>query len=350
MLSIDGTLFAGAGLALVRYISWNRAQKFGPKITVIGDVECHIIADRIGEIPDWGDQVYVPNPPSVKAGGSCLNTAIWLRNLSHSFCVTVPQTYSRVGVWTEVINQSAQKAFLNVVPSSDNESLETGTSLCLAGSNERSFIKYTGANAIFKLSDFETDLLVPEKTRHIHFGGYFNCPGIWGDEIISFIKTCRQKGVKTISLNPQYTQDWDRGIYSILPHIDFFICNKHEAITITDVSDVTDAIQELSKLCNCIVVTLGEDGALLMRKCVDLRPLRILCKESTEISFEDTIGVGDAFCAGFISEIVSKNLGAESPQLVDAVRFACACGTAACTVTGGSTFPGTQTIRECLID
>lgn len=351
MLSLEGSAFIGTGLGLIRYLSCqNRKNRCGPRLTIIGDVECSVIADKIDELPSWGDSAFSPNPTSVQGGGSSLNTAFWVHNLCAQCTVTIPQTYSLNSFWGRVIAETLKSSGISVVSSSRTD-LDAGISLCLGGTNtERCFVKYAGGNSKFKISDFDANILIPERTHHVHFAGYFNCPGIWGEEIMQFIRTCRQKGVKTISLNPQFSQEWDRDIHFILPYIDFFVCNKHEALTITNQSDVLEAIDVLSDLCHCVVVTLGIEGALMSRKCIDLRPIRVLCKEMTEVPLEDAIGVGDAFCAGFISEILSKNLKPESPQVVDAVRFACACGTAACTVTGGSSFPGIATIRECLID
>jgi sugar/nucleoside kinase (ribokinase family) len=230
----------------------------------------------------------------------------------------------------------------------------SGTSLCLGGAGKRAFVTYRGGNGEFNLNDFDFETLVPTGTQHVHFAGFYNCPGLWSEnEMVSFIKACRkQRGVKTTSLNPQFSRSWGGVIQKLIPLVDFFICNQTEALGISGESDLLDAILTLSNKfeCNCVVVTLGGEGALIMRRCIDLRPVRVLCKESLEHAIVDTVGVGDAFCAGFIHEVIAKNLSAESPDLLEAVRYGCACGTAACTVSGGSNFPGHHTIRECLID
>ena len=158
--------------------------------------------------------------------------------------------------------------------------------------------------------------------------------------------------MRTISLNPQFSEAWEGDIRLLIGLVDFFVCNQTEALGISAESDLVDAVMTIANKfeCNCVVVTMGAEGALVMRRCLDLRPVRVLCKDSLEHPIVDTVGVGDAFCAGFLHQVITGNLTAESPELIEAVRYGCACGTAACTVTGGSSFPGLRTVRECLID
>jgi sugar/nucleoside kinase (ribokinase family) len=355
-----------------------RQRRRGIKVTVIGDMFCDIITDNVEEVPKWGEEEYVSTPMTIQGGGSGLNTAAWLHYLSSSLHVTVPHTAGRMrnNVFNDCVARTIEQAGLYVVaplndPAShceiadlsdrisceveqDRLNWDTGTSLCLGSGGRRCFINYRGGSGEFQLTDFSFDSLIPFGTQHVHFAGFYNCPGLWTEgHVEAFIKACRKRiGVKTISLNPQFSKTWGGGIHKLIPLVDFFICNQNEAIGISGEPDLFDAVMKLAHTheCNCVVVTMGGEGALLMRRCVDLRPVRVVCKDSLEHAIVDTIGVGDAFCAGFLHEVISKNLVAESPDVLEAVRFGCACGTAACTVSGGSNFPGHHTIRECLID
>ena len=354
----------------------HRSRRQGAKVTIIGDMFCDIIANGVGNMPEWGEDEVIDSPVVLRAGGSGLNTSIWLHNLSNKIQVRSPRTFSRNGsdAFTATLIDSINAAGLKLVPTStlpcichegddedskmiceiENDRLDwkTGTCVCISGPTDRSFITYRGGNGVFKLSDFKFSNLVPLGTQHVHVGGYYNCPGIWGDDFFDFIVNCRRSGVKTLSLNPQYGKGWGGGIEKAIGLVDFFICNATEAMGIAKVSDLVEATMLLAKDfgCNCVVVTMGAEGALLMRRCLELRPVRVLCKDVLDSPITDTVGVGDAFCAGFLHEVVTKNLTAESPDIIEAVRYGCACGTAAMTVLGGSTFPGLASIRGCLID
>jgi sugar/nucleoside kinase (ribokinase family) len=364
-----------AGMALKSIMeSRPRQRKNAAKITVIGDMFCDIVANGMSHLPRWGEDAVLNSDILLQAGGSALNTAIWLNHLSEGVRVTVPRTFSKSSrdAFTQVLEHSIKRADLILVEPNetpmcsfdeqddqliceveqDRMGWGTGKCVCLSGPHDRSFITFRGGNQVFKISDFPMTKLVPTGTRHLHIGGYYNCPGIWGSELVDFINTCRRVGLNTVSLNPQYASRWGGEIEKVIPLVDFFICNTVEAQGISKKEELVEAARTLSQDlgCKCVIITMAADGALLMRKCIDLRPIRILCKEAPDGPVMDTVGVGDAFSAGFIHEVVTKNLTAESPAILDAVRYACACGTAACTVVGGSAFPGLAVIRECLID
>jgi sugar/nucleoside kinase (ribokinase family) len=357
-------------------IRHRRKRRRGIKVTVIGDISCDVIADKVESLPSWDDEEYVPTPMSIQGGGSALNTASWLHSLSHNLHVSIPQTFSRrkSDVFTDCIVRTIEKAGLYLVPPTsasvhcesrdlsdrlsceverDRLNWDTGTSLCLGSADRRCFVSYRGGNGLFQLTDFEFTSLVPSGTQHIHFAGFYNCPGLWAEgHVEAFIRACRRdRAVRTVSLNPQHSLNWER-IKTVIPLVDFFICNRFEALGISGEPDLLDAVMTLAQKfeCNCVVVTMGADGALLMRRCIDIRPIRVLCKDTLEHPIVDTVGVGDAFCAGFLHEVITKSLSPESNDIIEAVRFGCASGTAACYVSGGTTFPGNHTVRECLID
>jgi sugar/nucleoside kinase (ribokinase family) len=338
------------------------------RLTIIGDVFCDVLASGVSVLPQWGEDSTASNEVVLRAGGSGLNTAVWVDSLGEEIAVRIPRVYGRRDThFTETIRNCLRTTGIVVIdPITHPEILEdeleqeveqdrldwrTGVCLCISGAYDRSFVSYRGGNGKFQYSDFESRALVPYNTTHVHIAGFYNCPGIWGESTVEFISECRKRnGVKTISLNPQFSQNWGGGIHEILPLVDFFICNELEAFGITNERDIIAAAMNLGKSCNCVIVTLGAEGALVMRKCIDLRPVRVLCKDALEGFKVDTVGVGDAFCGGFLHEVIMNDLTPESPGIIDAVMFGCACGTAALTVLGGSTFPGLHTIRQCLID
>lgn len=393
-MSTSSTVFAGVGIAFITvgFLAFrdkllsHRARRKGTKITVIGDVFCDVLASGVAGLPQWGEDIVVDNLIVLRGGGSGLNTAIWLDSLSKRLQVRIPQVFSvqaksdpELSAFTQAVWKTVHSSDLRTVPpmvapadlahplnrrESYDDSLSreieydrlnwrTGVCLCVSGSADRAFVTYRGGNTHFRYSDFAMASLVPLGTQHVHIGGYYNCPGLWGEATIDFINECKKKsGVKTVSLNPQFSQEWQGDIQHVLPLVDFFICNEVEARGIAKENDLTDAILKLSNefKCNCVIVTLGAEGALVMRRCVELRPIKVPAKDGLEKPLVDTVGAGDAFCAGFLHEVITNNLTPESPSILDAVRFGCACGTAALSVVGGTTFPGHATIRECLID
>ncbi len=396
-MSNSASIFAGVGIAFVSVgllafrdkLLTHRSRRKGAKVTVVGDVFCDVLGSGLSGLPQWGEATVLESAIVLRGGGSGLNTAVWLDSLSRRVLVRIPQVFSvkplknedpDVAAFTETVWRSLNSSYVRVVsplvspddleyPRRRRESYDdslareiecerlnwkTGVSMCVSGNSNRAFITFRGGNTLFRYSDFSFSHLVPLGTQHVHIGGYYNCPGLWGQPTVDFINDCRKKsGVKTISLNPQFSSEWGADIERILPLIDFFICNEVEARGIAKENDTNEAILKISNefKCNCVIVTLGSEGALVMRRCVELRrPVKVPSKEALEKPTVDTVGAGDAFCAGFIHEVITNNLTSQSPNIIDAVRYGCACGTAALSAIGGSTFPGLATIRECLID
>jgi hypothetical protein len=234
-------------------IRHRRQRRSGAKLTVVGDIFCDVVANNIETIPSWGEDSVIRSPMTLQAGGSGLNTAVWLHNISHHVQVTIAQTFSQKhnvrDPFSKTLERAIEKARLRLVSPFDKPSacaeneedhifcqieteridFETGTCICLSGDNDRSFRTFRGGNGVFKFSDLDLSSLVPRGTKHVPLTGYFNCPGIWGEESTQFIRRCRKNGVRTISLNPQFGAGWGGDIENLIPMIDFFICNQIEA-------------------------------------------------------------------------------------------------------------------------
>ena len=313
---------------------WSRKRRGAQQVSVIGEIACNVIVNGVGEIPEWGETEVVAEPVAIVPGGPAVNMAVWLGSLTSDIIVTIPNVGG-----TDFCNVSQKMEQTRLVQPHSGTSC-VGQTVILTNEEDGKAIVRFGPEGVH-VDNYSLNALVPTGTRLVHIA----TSGVYVD----FVHACRKKqNVGFISL--AHVCNVEKSL-AIIPLVDFFVCNQVEAISLFPESvDLIDAILRISALCRCVVVTLGADGALLMRKCVDLRPLRILCKDVLDCPLVDTVGVGDAFASGLVQQIVTRNLTPEAPGLVDAVRFACACGTAACTVLGGSTFPGLGKIRECMID
>ena len=348
-------------------------------ITVIGDIFCDIIATSVPRLPAvWGTDTVVTDPITVHSGGSGLNTSVWLKNLlkddtsGNQIRVQITRNFAKSDGLGNSVEDALEKAGVEIISPIDQSQLSSlGTCICLSGNADRSFVTYRGGNERFTFSDFEFAQLVSKNQIHVHIAGYYNCPGLWNENAKKFIHECRNRmsGI-TISLNPQYGQAWGGGIQEILPLVDFLVCNSVEAQGIasagleTPLELVESALKIVTDMgCPCAVITMGADGALVARKGLfqgdgtienqlsdECTIQRVLCKEVLDNPTLDTVGAGDAFCAGFLSQIVKHKIQPDSRRVIDAVRFGCACGTAALTIIGGSTFPGIEVVRACQID
>lgn len=129
----------------------------------------------------------------------------------------------------------------------------------------------------------------------------------------------------TTLLNPAPAAPLDR---TVLHHVDVLLPNRTELGILAGVPipsterDVLEAARSL-EFAGTIVVTLGSEGAVAIRP--DMSILRAI---PPAVRVVDTVGAGDAFCAGFTFGSAT-NLG-----LDDCLALATACGAHATTIHG----------------
>ena len=127
-------------------------------------------------------------------------------------------------------------------------------------------------------------------------------------------------------MNPAPATQFDPGI---LAHVDYLTPNESELRILMGLApDDPTSTGELARQlqvhgANTIVVTLGEQGALIVSKEQPLTHVLGL-----PISVVDTTGAGDSFSAGLAMAL------AEGKPLLQAVQFANCCGALACTQLG----------------
>ena len=79
-------------------------------------------------------------------------------------------------------------------------------------------------------------------------------------------------------------------------NVSLIFCNEEEIKTLLDVSDLNDALDLCSELCETVVVTLGEKGAVTVTG-----KERFSIPAAAPFGVVDTTGAGDLFAAGFLT-------------------------------------------------
>jgi sugar/nucleoside kinase (ribokinase family) len=97
-------------------------------------------------------------------------------------------------------------------------------------------------------------------------------------------------------------------------HVDVLFANEAEALALTGAPDFDSALFHLRGLCEVVVMTRGEKGAVVLSgdETVDVQPLPV-------VQVVDTTGAGDLFCAGFLHGL------SHGKSLTDAGRLGALC-------------------------
>jgi len=152
-------------------------------------------------------------------------------------------------------------------------------------------------------------------------------PGYSGidDDIASILEGLRGTTFILLDLIRPYRKPWDY-LYPILPFVDAIHGNEQEIIGLADVSEIRDAIPKLHGLgVEVVLVTRGHQGAFLST------PKLCMTQPGFVVNAVDPTGCGDAFCAGFLVNILRKGKSRDfiQDELCDMLMYAQAVGASA---------------------
>jgi sugar/nucleoside kinase (ribokinase family) len=160
-------------------------------------------------------------------------------------------------------------------------------------------------------------------------------PGLVQEELVPVFAAARKAGAQTIlDVVVPGPGEYLSQLEKLLPHVDVFLPNSHEAELITGEKDPVRQAELFHTLgTGTAVITLGADGAVLVSEKERYRA------GVYSVPYVDGSGGGDAFDAGFIYGLLHRL------PLDDCLRVASALG-ASCVRAVGTT-PGVFTRSEC---
>jgi len=206
----------------------------------------------------------------------------------------------------------------------------TGTATIIVDANgQNSIVLSAGANGKVSSSDVE----------HASFSDFsllllqLEIPA---PTVLSAATLAKKNGVRVI-LNPAPAKELPNELISLA---DYIIPNETELSLLTGmkVNDIPSAEKAAHALLNKgaknVIVTLGSKGAFIVNDETNTHV------ETYKVDVVDTTAAGDAFIGGFASILDSSNL-------LDAVRYGCACGALATTKFGAQpSLPTNEEVDE----
>jgi sugar/nucleoside kinase (ribokinase family) len=300
------------------------------------DVLCAgiIVADHvcspISHLPAAGELVMAERL-ILTIGGCAANAAVDLSKMEVRTAVV-----GRVGsdVFGRVVTEMLADQGVDISAVAVSRGLDTSQTLIVnVAGQDRRFIHTFGANAEFNAADIPL-----QRVRHcrvLYLGGYLLMPNVRQDELASVFAAARKAGAKTVLdvAVPEPAEYLSR-LERLLPQVDVFLPNEHEAEQITGERDPLRQAELFRRLgAGTVVITRGAKGAVLVNDQVRLRA------GVYAVPFVDGSGGGDAFDAGYIWGLL-HNAAAD-----DCLRVASALG-ASCVRAIGTT-PGVFTRAEC---
>lgn len=187
---------------------------------------------------------------------------------------------------------------------------------------DRRFIHTYGANARFKACDIPTEPL-PDI---LYLGGYLLMSGCLPGDLAPVLKEIRSAGTRVVLdvVTPK-PADYFPWLEPVLPQVDYFLPNDHEAELITGLKDPEKQAGQFRNMgARNAIITMGERGTLWVGERGSWTA------GVDKVAYLDGSGSGDAFAAGLIFALRE---GMDDPR---ALRIASAVG-ASCVRALGTT-------------
>jgi sugar/nucleoside kinase (ribokinase family) len=268
---------------------------------VFGNVTLDIICLTVNDVPRYESLLF--DQVAVMPGGCGSNVAFGLGTLGISTALICCIGDDAPG---RILKDFWAKAGINLEFVKQIKNQTTAVSIGLIDSDAQPrFVHTPGANAFLNADDLDISLLIKEKVKFLHIGGFFVLPGVSHERLPKLLAIARQNGiVTTLDVVRSVRMNDPTPLWPCMPNLDIFLCNQIESARLSGNEDLEKASSFLrNKGVKAVIVKLGSKGCW-----VDSEEFTgiIPAPNTTAI---DTTGAGDAFAAGMIAALVrGKNL------------------------------------------
>ncbi|MGI6705234.1 MAG: carbohydrate kinase family protein [Clostridia bacterium] len=288
-------------------------------VLTFGDLCVDLIVSGGDVVPEFGQKEKMVEDYSLEMGGSCgifacqaaklgLATRIVGRLGADSFGDLVRSTLEEAGVDTRYVKTDSR--------------LKTGITVALNKGDDRAMLTYNGSIDAVGIEDVGNDML--RWVRHLHIGSYFLMKKIQ-PHYPAIVRKLKEYGATTsLDTNWDPEENWDGGIWQILPYIDILLPNENELLAIAKERCVEKAVAKLTKIVPILVVKKGKDGA-------DAYTLsKVYTAPAMDVPVKDTVGAGDSFDGGFLYGYLTGR------SIEECLRMGCICGSLNTKASGGT--------------
>ncbi len=249
------------------------------------------------------ERIYAATGQSVEvSGGSAANTGAGVASMGGSAAFIGRIKNDELG---KIFNHDLNAVGVKYTPRAAASGKATARSFIFVTPDaDRTMMTYLGACTEFNESDIDEELIKGAKVIYIE--GY-----LWDtDGAIAAIRKAITLAKKydtkvSFSLSDPFCVGRHRAEFlELLKSIDVLFCNEEEAKSLFETTDLGEAIEKISELCDIVSITTGAKGAIVI---YDNKVKNIPAAKVDKLV--DTTGAGDLYASGFLYGYTSgKNL------------------------------------------
>jgi sugar/nucleoside kinase (ribokinase family) len=255
-----------------------------------GIVVADHISSPISHLPAAGELV-LADDLLLTLGGCAANVAVNLVKLgtdARVACCVGEDIFGKVVV-DMLRGSGVDTSSVRVVPGRTTSQ----TMIINVKNEDRRFVHTFGSNAYFEVKDIQSRA----EENILYLGGYLILPAVDTESLRQCFRAARAAGQTTVLdvVTPDEV-DYLPRLLPLLPEVDVFLPNDHEAKRITGLSDpLAQARFFRDQGVRTVIITQGERGSLLLHGDLALRA------GTFSMNYVDGTGGGDAFTAGYIA-------------------------------------------------
>ena len=267
------------------------------KVGCAGILVADIFCGPISELPREGELTAVDEMP-LRPGGCAANVAIDLAKQDVEVEVLGCLGADSDAQMLRASLESSGVACDRLVQTSDYATSKTV--VLLIEGQDRRFIHLFGANQAFTVDHIDRQWL--KNLAVFYLGGLFAMPKVDPEELRDLLHFCRQHDVASV-VDVVVSQDFSgqKQLENLLPYVDYFVPNDHEAGQITGQVDPIDQLRALQDWgAKAVIITKGGDGVVASEgntywEC-----------GTYDVAVRDPSGAGDAFASGIIAGVLQQ--------------------------------------------
>src|ERR1700730_5960648 len=230
-----------------------------PEVLCAGIVVADHVCTPISHVPAAGELV-MADGMLLTIGGCAANAAVDLVKIGVKVAANGGAGTDSFG---RIVADLLKEHGVDVSSLQVSTDVDTSQTLIVnVSGQDRRFIHTFGANGEIRAADIPLERL--DQCRVLYLGGYLLMPRMVQEELVPVFARARQKGVKTVlDVATPGPAEYLSRVKQLLPHVDVFTPNNHEAEFISGKQDPLDQAEFFHGLgAKTAVITLGGGGVI----------------------------------------------------------------------------------------
>lgn len=245
----------------------------------------------------------------MKGGGSAANTVVAASQLGakcYYSCKVSNDEFGQFYLKDLAANQVDTKLTATTAP----EGITGKCLVMVTADAERTMNTFLGITSDFSVA--EIDEAAIKESKYIYSEGYLVPSPSGRAAMLKGMEVARANGVKVaLSFSdPSMVKFFRNEMIEVVGQgVDLLFCNEEEAMLYTEKDNLLEAREELKKIADRFVITLGKNGAMIFDgdTFVDIEPY--------QVDAIDTNGAGDMYAGAFMFGITNGHTYAEAGKI-----------------------------------